>query len=87
MGRTTESTVTFRRPFDLEACDQVQPAGTYRLVTEEEQVAGISFVAFRRTATLLYTPAHPIPGQADQVIPVDPLELQAALEADRRNVE
>lgn len=79
MERTTESTVTFRRPFDLEACDHVQPAGTYRVITEEEQVAGISFVAFRRTATLLYT--------RDQVVPVDPVELQAALDADRRNVE
>lgn len=29
-----------------------QPAGTYRPVTEEEQIHGLSFIAFRRTATL-----------------------------------
>ena len=52
--RTTETTVTFRRPFTLLSVEGAQPAGTYRLVTEEEQIPGLSFVAFRRTATLLH---------------------------------
>jgi len=54
--RTTESTITFRRPFTLSALDKAQPAGTYRVVTEEEEIDGLSFVAFRRTATLLHLP-------------------------------
>ena len=37
--RTTETTVTFRRSFTLLALEGAQPAGTYRLVTEEEQVS------------------------------------------------
>jgi hypothetical protein len=32
--------------------DSKLPAGTYRLVTEEEEIPALSFVAFRRTATL-----------------------------------
>jgi hypothetical protein len=62
MTRSIETTVTFRRPFTLAALDGVQPAGTYRLVEEEEEIAGLSFVAFRRVATLLHVPADPAPG-------------------------
>ena len=85
--RTTETTVTFRHPFALGALDGRQPAGTYRLVTEEEQIPGLSFVAFRRVATLLHLPADPAPGDkrpryTHQVVSVDPAELAALLAAD-----
>ena len=43
MTRSIETTVTFRRPFTLAALDGVQPAGTYRLVEEQEEIAGLSF--------------------------------------------
>ena len=39
--------------FATTRADSKLPAGTYRLVTEEEGIPGLSFVAFRRTATLL----------------------------------
>jgi hypothetical protein len=80
--RTTETTVTFRHPFALAALDGRQPAGTYRLVTEEEQIPGLSFVAFRRLATMLHLPADPAPGDTSQVVSVDPAELAALLAAD-----
>ena len=51
--RTTVTTVTFRHSFTLSALEGAQPAGTYRLVTEEEQIPSLSFIAFRRTETLL----------------------------------
>lgn len=82
--RTTEASVTFCRPFTLTALDGLQPAGTYRLVTDEEQIPGLSFVAFRRLATLLHLPADPAPGATRQVVNVDPAELAAALAADGR---
>lgn len=81
--RTTETTVTFTRPFTLTGLDRPQPAGVYRLETDEEEVPGLSFVAFRRTATMLHLPALSTPGHAAEVVPVDPAELTAALEADR----
>jgi len=82
MTRSTETTVTFRRPFTLAALDGVQPAGTYRLVEEEEEIAGLSFVAFRRVATLLHVPADPAPGDTCHVVPVSPDELAQVLAAD-----
>ena len=81
--RTTLSSVTFTRPFTLSSVEGVQPAGTYRLVTEEEPLEGLSFAAYRRTATLLHLPAAPTPGQTRQVVPVDPDELSAVLAVDK----
>ena len=82
MTRSTETTVTFRRPFTLAALDGVQPAGTYRLVEEEEEIVGLSFVAFRRVATLLHVPANPAPGDTSHVVLVSPDELAEVLAAD-----
>jgi len=80
--RTTETTVTFEHSFVLTAIDGVQPAGTYRLVTEEEQISGLSFAAYQRSSTMLHLPADPAPGQPRYVVQVDPAELAAALAAD-----
>ena len=80
--RTTETTVTFTRPFALSVIDGVLEAGTYRLVVEEEQIPGVSFTAFKRVGTMLHFPAHPAPGQSRQVVQVDPAELTAVLAAD-----
>lgn len=81
-ARTTETTVTFRKPFILAAFDGTHPAGTYTVVTEEEQIPGLSFVAFRRVATLLYLPANPLPGGTRHVVSILPEELAEALAAD-----
>jgi hypothetical protein len=83
--RTTETMVTFRRPFVLAALEATQPAGTYRLVTEEEEIQGLSFVAFRRTAMLLHLPALSTAGATHQVVSVDPVEWAAIVEADGRD--
>jgi hypothetical protein len=80
--RTTETTVTFRRSFTLSALEGPQSAGTYRLVTEEEQIPGLSFTAYRRTASLLHLPADPVPGGTRQVVSISPDELAEALAAD-----
>lgn len=80
--RTTHTAVTFRRPFTLSSVEGPQPAGTYRLETEEEQIEGLSFNAFRRLAMTLHLPADPLPGGTRQVVQVDPAELAAALATD-----
>ena len=82
--RSTDAAVVFRHPFMLTAFDKPQPAGTYRLVTDEEEILGLSFLAYRRVATMLHLPAVGISSGRHQVVPVDPEELAAALEADRR---
>jgi hypothetical protein len=83
--RTTETIVTFRRPFTLAALEGAQPAGTYRVETDEERLDGLSFDAFLRVATMLHLPAMSATGARRQVITIDPAELAAALEADRRD--
>ena len=82
--RTIETMVTFRHPFVLTALETAQPAGTYRFVTEEEEIPGLSFVAFRRTATMLHLPALPATAGTHQVVNVDPVEWAAVVEADGR---
>jgi hypothetical protein len=81
--RSTETTVTFRHVFRLSALDRPQPAGTYTVVTDEEEIPGLSYVAFRRTATLLHLPAVGTSRTHAEVVCIDPLELTAALIADR----
>ena len=83
--RTTESSVTFTRPFTLTALDGLHPAGTYRLVTDEEEILGVSFIAFQRIATMLHLPAlSSATSRTRQAITVDPTELASALEADSK---
>ena len=81
-ARTTETTITFRRPFKLSAFDNEQPEGTYRLVIDEEEIPNVSFLAYRRTATMLHIPALSAVGGSHQVFQVDSAELTKALEAD-----
>lgn len=40
--RTTDKTITFRRPFCLKGVDRVLPPGDYRVVTDEELIEGLS---------------------------------------------
>jgi hypothetical protein len=81
--RSRETTATFSRAFVLSDVDRPLPAGTYRIVVDEEDIPGLSFLAFRRTATMLYLPALSAPGGVNEVFLVNPDELAAALEADR----
>lgn len=81
-ARTRETTVTFRHPFTLAALERSQPAGTYRIVIDEEEIHGLSFLAFLRTATILHIPAISDPGPLHQLYMIDSAELAAALEAD-----
>ena len=81
--RTTETTVTFRRSFDLTAIEERQPPGTYRLVIDEDEILGVSFLAYRRTATMLQTPALSSRGPVQSHL-VDRADLEAALEADKK---
>jgi hypothetical protein len=80
--RTSHKSVTFTRPFSLSAIDEVQSAGIYTVQTDEESLAGVSFPAWRRIATLLFLPSRPGGAFVEQVVNIDPLELQAAQERD-----
>lgn len=80
--RTNTKTVTFRHPFLLADMDEIQPAGSYEVETDEELVEGLSFTAWRRKRSLIHL--HGTTGNAKlmQVMEVDPKELDAALRRD-----
>jgi hypothetical protein len=80
--RTTETSVTFKKSFTLSSVDGVQPAGTYRLVAQELQRAGLPFQTIERLTTFLHLPEGSRAGYAVQVVRVDPGELADALAAD-----
>jgi hypothetical protein len=80
-ARTCKKTVTFARPFFLSGIGEVQPAGVYTVVSEEEEIPGLSFSAYRRVATLISLPTSG-GGTGERVANIDPLELQAAQERD-----
>ena len=79
--RTTRTTVTFRYPFTLKGADGPLPAGDYRVLTDEELIDGLSYLAYRRVATLIFSlVARP---DAPAMFTIDPEDLSAAQERDR----
>jgi hypothetical protein len=82
MMRSTTAEVTFRHSFDLKAVGSGLPAGTYRVDFEEEQIDGLSFLAYRRLATFIRIPATGHGSTSAQLFLVDPKELIEAQERD-----
>ena len=79
--RTTTTTATFRRPFLLNGAEHASPAGDYRVVTDEELIEGLSFLAYRRVMTAIFLPGAERGSWEMHVI--DPEDLVAAQERDR----
>ncbi len=84
--RTSRKAATFRRPFSLSGMDAVQPAGTYTVETNEELIEGLSFPAWRRTATVILLRPQAGAAGSGEDLDIDPLELDAALESDGLNL-
>ena len=79
--RTTSKTVIFMHPFNLSGTDEVQPAGTYTVETDEEPLEPSSFPAYRRIATLLRLERN-TGAVLTQIVETNPAELAAALTRD-----
>jgi hypothetical protein len=80
--RTTKSTVMFARPFRLGAFGEQFPAGRYPIETDEELLEGVSFPAYRRTATMMQLMPDPLHPGITEIAQVDPKQLEEALAAD-----
>ena len=78
--RTTTTTVTFRGPFYLKGVDRLLPPASYRVVTDEELIEGLSFPAYRRVSTVIFVPAES--GSATEMVTIDPSDLQAAMDRE-----
>jgi hypothetical protein len=82
MMRSTTLEVTFQHPFALKGLERAVPPGTYRVNIEEEQIDGLSFLAYRRLATFIQIPvAGRGPGSTES-LPIDPKDLEQALTRD-----
>ena len=80
--RTNAVSVTFHRPFSLSGIDQLQPAGTYVVETDEELIEGLSFSAYRRVATTIRLPVQSSRAGFSQSVPINPVDLDGALAMD-----
>jgi hypothetical protein len=82
--RTTHKIVRFSAPFTLPGFDAAQPAGDYRVDQDEELLEVSSRLAWRRVSAFVHLPAIGIDGQTHQMAPIDPADLDAALEKDHQ---
>jgi hypothetical protein len=78
--RTTRSTVTFSAPFQIRGHEQLQPAGTYSIETDEDVIESNDKTVYRRIATLLFVRN----GNHLETWTIDPDDLNAALAKDSR---
>lgn len=82
-NRTTHTVVQFKSAFVLPGFDKPQPAGDYAVDNDEELIDAASRLVWRRTSTFIHLPAISAPASKQQMVPVDPADLDAALEHDR----
>ena len=73
-------TLTFEHPFRLKGIDRTLPAGTYQVITDEELIEGLSFLAYRSLSTMMVVPGKQ--ASSIEMVTIDPLELRAAQDRD-----
>ncbi|MDH7797556.1 MULTISPECIES: hypothetical protein [unclassified Beijerinckia] len=83
-SRTLQTVVCFSLPFALPGFDTLQPAGEYRVDHDEELIDGVSRLAWRRIGSFIHLPAIALHGSTQQMVPISPAYLDAALEKDRK---
>lgn len=77
--RTTRTQVSFSAPFSLPEIDELLPAGTYEIETDDEVHEGNERRVYVRVATLLH-----LRGQGwSRTVTINPDSLEAALRNDR----
>ena len=81
--RTTETIVRFSSSFELPNLDAPQPAGSYRVDHDEESIESMSRLAWRRVASFIHLPGIGQHGTTHQMAPINPADLDAALEKDK----
>lgn len=84
LTRSSRSIVTFARAFSMPGYPDVLPPGDYEVVIEEEPLLGLTFQAYRRTATYLA-----VAGSAGSIAlrPISAEDLERALDHDRAGTD
>ncbi|MDW6026660.1 hypothetical protein SAZ10_33370 [Mesorhizobium sp. BAC0120] len=83
-NRTTQKIVRFQSAFSLPGFDAPQPPGEYLVDHDEEPIEIASHLAWRRVATFIHLPAISTVCPTQQMVPIDPAFLDAALEQDQK---
>ena len=83
--RSTQTVVRFSSAFLLPGFDAPQPAGEYRVDQDEESIDGLSRLAWRRIAAFIHLPAIAMRVPTQQMVPINPADLDAALEKDQKS--
>lgn len=83
-SRTTQIVVRFSSAFLLPGFDARQPAGDYRVDHDEEALQGSSRLAWLRVGTFIHLPGIGQQGATHQIVPINPADLDAALEKDHK---
>ena len=83
--RTTRTVVCFSSTFELPNVDAPLSAGSYRVDHDEESIESVSWLAWRRVGSFIHLPGIGQHGVTHQVVPVNPADLDAALQKDQKN--
>ena len=85
--RSSRLMVTFSHPFSLEGYPGELPAGAYEVIVEEELLQGLSFEAYRRTATYLTVRGRGGHAERTELRAISDSDLKEALSRDRGATE
>jgi hypothetical protein len=80
--RSRHESVVFQRDFRIEGINRTLPPGAYDVVTDEEEIEGLSFLAYRRVATSLRVTGPTRERVTTESFSIDPDDLKEALRLD-----
>ena len=83
-SRNTQIVIHFSAPFSLPGFDTMQLAGDYRVDLDEEAIEGASWLGWRRVGAFIDLPGIGMRGSTQQMVPINPAYLDAALEKDKQ---
>jgi hypothetical protein len=81
--RSRREMITFKHPSQIRGIDHLLPAGSYEVITDdEEMIEGLSLASFHRIATMIVVPATNSRGSRMEMISIGSLDLADAQRID-----